>query len=192
MNRTGIINYLITKYCYNKYLEIGVQKRNQNFEKIICKYKQCVDPDSKAKADFILTSDDFFAQNNETFDVVFIDGLHYCEQVFKDVINSLKVLNKNGTIVCHDMLPINEIEQKREISYFWTGDCWKAWFKCRSIIDDIEMFVIDTDHGVGIIRQGKQKKISIDEELTWEFFCNNKKLMNIITVEQFLNKDDIT
>ena len=36
-----------------------------------------------------------FNNNKKEFDVIFIDGLHIYEQCRKDIINSLKVLNKN-------------------------------------------------------------------------------------------------
>ena len=52
-----------------------------------------------------MTSDEFFSQNKETFDLIFIDGLHIHEQVLKDIDNSLNVLNENGVILLHDCLP---------------------------------------------------------------------------------------
>lgn len=43
-----------------RYLEIGTQRPEQNFDKVICEYKVSVDPDPNAHATFCLTSDDFF------------------------------------------------------------------------------------------------------------------------------------
>ena len=45
-----------------------------------------------------LTSDDFFKSNKETFDVIFIDGMHQTEYVLNDFNNSVKCLNDNGKI----------------------------------------------------------------------------------------------
>ena len=45
--------------------------------------------------------------NKESFDCVFIDGLHTYNQVKKDIHNSLKYLNINGIIMLHDCLPNN-------------------------------------------------------------------------------------
>ena len=56
---------------------------------------------------FLGTSDEFFNQNNEKFDVIFIDGLHHYDQCQADAINSLKCLNKNGFIFFHDFIPRN-------------------------------------------------------------------------------------
>lgn len=187
MFRYDIINFLIKKNNYKKYLEIGVFRRTLNFDKIKIEYKKCVDPMPEAAADFIATSNNFFEKNEEMFDIIFIDGLHLQEQVFKDITNSLESLSLNGVIVCHDLLPVNETEQEVPIkTKVWTGDCWKTWFKCLSLFDDLEMWIVNTDHGVGIIKKGKQNKINIDKKLDWEFFLENKQLMNIISVKQFI------
>src|SRR6478609_9013885 len=111
MDRTSIIQFLIDKVNGKKYLEIGMGP-GLNFNAIKCDYKVCVDPTPTVPVTFSLTSDNFFEQNNETFDVVFIDGLHWSEQVYKDIENSLKVLNKGGYIICHDMSPHSEFIQR--------------------------------------------------------------------------------
>lgn len=189
MYRTEIINYLIEKNNYKNYLEIGVRNPNDNFNKINCDFKIGVDPNPNSNATFIETSDDFFLKNEKKFDIIFIDGLHLCEQVIKDVENSLKFLNKNGTIVCHDCLPNNEEEQMRSpVVNFWTGDVWKAIAYFRMNQENLQIQVVDADFGCGIIREEKQKlfpKTDISN-MNWEFFIKNRNnLMNVITVEQF-------
>ena len=80
-------------------------------DKINIKYKVGVDPCLEAhdrEPTFKLTSDDFFAKNKETFDIIFIDGLHESEQVERDINNSLLCLNQGGYIVCHDINPTKE------------------------------------------------------------------------------------
>jgi hypothetical protein len=42
-----------------------------------------------------MTSDEFFEINKSTYDIIFIDGLHIDEQVERDIINGLKILNLN-------------------------------------------------------------------------------------------------
>lgn len=189
MNRSDIINKYITKYNYKSYLEIGVQRKAQNFNNIVCERKVSVDPAPEDDVDFRITSDAFFAQNKETFDIIFIDGLHHDYQVFIDIENALKCLKENGTIVCHDMLPNQENEQwKHPGPGGWTGDCWKAWMKCRSLYENKEMFVINTDWGVGIIRDGKQELIKIPDVLDWNFYVTNRILMNSISEQEFLER----
>jgi hypothetical protein len=187
MNRLHIIQSLINKCNAKKYLEIGVQA-GYVLDKVKCDYKIGVDPDKNSRATLFLTSDEFFSQNEEMFDVIFIDGLHHADQVLKDIENSLKILNPNGYIVCHDMIPYDESMQlvPRQQDT-WTGDCWKAWVYFRQNRNDLYMFVIDTDFGCGVIKSGNQELISINQDLNWQNFVVNKNYwMNIISVEQFL------
>ena len=49
-------------------------------------------------------SDNFFLENNQTFDVIYVDGHHLAEQVYKDAVNSWNVLNKKGLIIFDDYI----------------------------------------------------------------------------------------
>jgi len=194
MMRWDIINHLIDKNNYKSYLEIGVQDYTSNCEKITAEYKIAIDPAPRNKCDFIGTSDEYFAQLSlETkFDIVFIDGLHLSEQVNKDIENSLKHLNPKGTIVLHDCNPTTESMQVRnDHGGPWTGDVWKSIFKYR-FKSDLDVYVIDTDYGCGIITKGTQILSSIeynDSNLTWDTLeFNKKEMLNLISVEEFLNK----
>jgi len=111
MKRFNIIN-ILGKYIKAKsYLEIGVAN-GTNFSKVNIENKLGVDPDPTSKATIIDTSDSFFAKNDKYFDIIFIDGLHHKEQLEKDINNSLKFLNNNGYIICHDVLPLNKNMQE--------------------------------------------------------------------------------
>tara|TARA_R100000544_G_scaffold37198_2_gene27781 strand:+ start:312 stop:890 length:579 start_codon:yes stop_codon:yes gene_type:complete len=188
MTRTEIIQKLITKVGAESYLEIGMGP-GKNFNEIICNKKVCVDPTPTVPVTFSLTSDDFFKQNKDKFDIVFIDGLHWSEQVYKDITNSLEVLNDGGYIICHDMNPHSEFIQrypqpKKESE--WTGDCWKAWVKLRTERDDLNMCVINTDYGCGVITRGKQDKLIVSGELTWDLLDSDRtNLLNLISVVKF-------
>ena len=188
MTRTEIIQSLIDKVGGKKYLEIGMGP-GKNFADITCDHKVCVDPTPTVPVTFSLTSDAFFEQNKDTYDVIFIDGLHWSEQVYKDIINSLNVLNDGGYIICHDMNPHDEFIQRYpqpKAESEWTGDCWKAWVRLRSERDDLNMRVVDTDYGCGIIKKGNQEKIKINGELTWELLDSKRKeLLNLMTVDEF-------
>ena len=188
MIRTEIIQILINKIQAKKYLEIGMGP-GLNFNSIECDYKICVDPTPTVPVTFKLTSDDFFKQNNETFDIIFIDGLHWSEQVYKDIVNSLNVLNDGGYIICHDMNPHSEFIQRYPqplAESEWTGDCWKAWVNLRTERNDLNMFVIDTDYGCGVITKGKQELVKIKNDLTWDTLNNDRtKLLNLISVNDF-------
>ena len=49
-------------------------------------------------------SDEFFLSNNLTFDIIYVDGHHLAEQVYKDAINSWNVLNKKGLLIFDDYI----------------------------------------------------------------------------------------
>ena len=188
MTRTEIIQSLIDKVGGKKYLEIGMGP-GKNFAGVVCEHKVCVDPTPTVPVTFTLTSDAFFEQNKEMYDVIFIDGLHWSEQVYKDIINSLNVLNDGGYIICHDMNPHSELIQRYpqyKPNTEWTGDCWKAWVKLKTERNDIKMSVVDSDYGCGVITKGKQKKIKVSEDLTWELLDSNRiELLNLISVDEF-------
>ena len=165
MDKIYIINYLAKKINAKKYLEIGIDQ-GINFKNIDINYKIGVDPYSNYPDVIQKTSDDFFKSNKEKFDIIFIDGLHHTDQVYQDIINALDYLNPQGYIICHDILPTSE--QMQNIPFqggLWTGDCWKAFVKLKQTRNNLEMFTIDNDMGLGIIKKGNQAKITISETI---------------------------
>ena len=186
MSRTEILNLLIEHYGYTDYLEIGLGD-HLNFERINCKHKTGVDPDHSSRGDFVMDSDSFFAQNKKKFDLIFIDGLHYADQVMDDIINSLAALKQNGTIILHDCNPTNEAMQAvPRRSKAWTGYVWKAFVQMRKR-SDLEMFTINTDCGCGVIRKGTQQPFYAGE-LRFDLFVRNKaRWLNLISVERFVS-----
>lgn len=196
LTRTDIINALITKFNYRTYLEIGIQCPLRNFSliNINLKKKRAVDPNMcpmmPKKISCEQTSDIYFGKHkNTTFDIIFIDGLHECKQVFKDIINSLNILSDNGCIVVHDCNPITEEMQMYPLSKnmdHWTGDVWKGIYKLRSKQSNIKLFTVDINLGCCIIRKGRGKILQDKNNLTWEFFNKQRKnILNLISVEEF-------
>lgn len=203
MFRYDIINFFIKKYNYINYLEIGVNI-GLNIRQVIAEHKDGVDSGREGmfapETNYPMTSDSFFdlIKNHDIkYDIIFVDGLHHDYQVYKDIINSLNHIKPNGTIICHDINPLWEITQKNESvegCKCWNGSCWKAWVKLRAERDDLEMYVVDTDHGCGVIRQGKQKTITLSKDafdLDFEYLDDNRKeLLNLISVEDFFKLND--
>ncbi len=50
------------------------------------------------------SSDDFFITNTLCYDVIYIDGYHKADQVYRDCLNSWKNLNNNGILICDDYI----------------------------------------------------------------------------------------
>ncbi len=156
VTRIDILNELIRQRGYRRYLEIGVQY-GHCFRAIRgATRKVAVDPSplfkpSPSEILHAMGSDDFFAANQETFDLIFVDGLHHADQVLRDVRNALSRLAPGGLVVMHDCNPSTEAAQivPRQAKD-WNGDVWRAFVRLRMDLP-YRCFVLDTDHGVGII-----------------------------------------
>lgn len=198
MTKADIINRLIQQNNYKSYLEIGVAA-GENYNQIVCEYKSNVDPcfDDKDSQDRnivvnLMTSDEFFEKTEETFDIIFIDGLHVYEQVYRDIQNSLKALNPGGSVVCHDMLPPTEWHQRPANEFFkgqqWNGDSWKGLARIRTE-QDLKVYTVNTDWGVGVIQTAESPRYEgdLNEILQYTYFQKHVfELMNVVTPEEFL------
>ena len=200
-SRADIINSIIMKNenVFKKYLEIGVEY-GQTFQNVNIETKIGVDPDSKFIDESIVlkTSDAFFAENiindsdnnddnnddnknntdnvkyNHTFDVIFIDGMHQSDYVFRDFKNSLSILNENGVILLDDVLPLtyNEQLQIPRKHYYengilkygesWTGDVWKfLYYVLIHYYECIELQIYNHTNYRGVC------KIKIIQQIDW-------------------------
>lgn len=189
MLRTDIINQLLAHYNYRKYLEIGIENPSLNFNHIWAPHKLGIDPDPNANANLCLTSDQFFELWDHRmggFDLIFVDGLHHCEQALKDIDNALELLNPGGTIVVHDCNPSSwSMQEVPRMQETWTGNVWKAWMQFR-VRNDLRMFVVDTDYGVGVIQKIRPihkplDRVSVMSVLTYkELEANREQWLNLI------------
>jgi hypothetical protein len=189
--RYDIINKIIIKRNYTSYLEIGCFK-DETFNQINIKKKIGVDPVSGGN--LRMTSDKFFTENKEKFDLIFIDGLHVYEQVIKDIFNSIKVLKENGIILVHDCLPRKLWYQTpTRMSDTWNGDVWKAIVECRTL-ENIDTYTCLADEGIGVIKVQKNNNLlnlnlSNFKNLKYkEYYTNRESLMNIISVKKLINQ----
>lgn len=200
--RYDLINYLIEQFGYQSYLEIGVRNQADCFDRVKCGYKESIDPNPRSGTvvTYRMTSDEAFAlihQKEQTYDIIFIDGLHLEEQVDRDIVNSLQALNENGTLVMHDCNPPNKFMQREKFEVNgkfppWNGTVWKSYVKLR-FREDLEVRVVDTDWGCGIVRRGKQQVYAENflptVHLTYQFLdWDRKNLLNLISVEEFYQK----
>ena len=183
INRWDLIKRIIKEKRFNSYLEIGCDD-DYSFSQIEVEKKIGVDPYSGGN--YKGTSDEFFLRNSECFDCIFIDGLHEYDQVYKDIINSLKFLNEGGIILLHDCLPPS-IHQQAVPRYkrTWNGDVWKAIVNIRTNAnyDTVTCYI---DHGVSIIRKQKNVdrlnlNINNFKNLKFkDFYYNYKKYMRLM------------
>lgn len=184
--RWELINALIQKHDYTSYLEIGYDI-GTNFNQVNCKKKESIDPClgyyDCAKPTYKMTSDEFFSLTKNTYDIIFVDGLHHSEQVDKDIENSLKILSSGGSVIIHDCNPQSKASQEvpRQIRQ-WNGDVWKSIVRYRQR-GNLGVCVLDTDEGLGIISSNICKvpiPFPIPFDLTYEFLDSRRKeLLNL-------------
>jgi hypothetical protein len=198
MNRTDILNFLIKKYSFNKYLEIGVRDSNENFNKIIINDKDGVDPFPVTPVKYQVSSDLFFSDyvNNKKYDIIFVDGLHTSEQVYKDIKNSLMCLNDGGFIIIHDCNPTQEYHTRSYDEYLkhrgiWNGDVFKGFIKIKKELPEYSCFVVNEDYGCGIITKQhilKNKTFDLDiNDINWKLFdINRVNLLQLIEYDEFI------
>lgn len=190
IKRWDLIDYLNTTYKFNSYLEIGCDD-DQLFSKISIKEKIGVDPVSGGN--YRAKSDDFFDKNLKKFDLVFIDGLHEYHQVKKDILNSIKFLNKEGFILVHDCLPRSISAQAvPRFRNIWNGDVWKAIVELRTY-PNLEIFTCLADEGISIIQVKKNSQIlKIDKNITdlkfKDYYYNYRDYMRVINFSEIKKK----
>ena len=188
-DRTLILKEIIKYKNYNSYLEIGCDQ-DENFSQISIKNKIGVDP--KSGGTHRMTSDTFFINNTQTYDLIYIDGLHTYEQTIKDIKNSLKYLNQNGTIVLHDCLPKKIWNQIVPRMYgHWNGDVWKAIVEARTW-KNINTFTIIADHGLGVIQKKDNSNILLEKIDNYkklkfkDYYIKHKEFMNPIEYTNYI------
>jgi hypothetical protein len=188
-----VFNTVISQRGYTKYLEIGLSNCT-TFNNVQCELKHGIDPNTY---DVIVgdgwqifektTSDKFFENCNQEYDIIFIDGDHECNQVLRDIDNSIKHLSPNGIIFVHDTKPHTELMQQSPMPNnlcergLWTGDVWKAIAKFRSTRKDFTVRTFDVELGLTILERGEGTLIEIPEELSYEWYLTNQDyVLNLI------------
>lgn len=180
--RLSLLQRAIDRLGARRYLEIGVDD-GVVFSYLTVPERIGVDPvDAKPAVAAAcrrngtryvkMTSDRFFADVAPSLlaggvDVAFVDGLHTCEQAYRDCLNALNYLTTGGVVLVHDCLPASEAEAVAAESYEaaaalnlpgwvgeWTGDVWKSIVLLRSQHADLDVAVFDCDHGIGLVQRG--------------------------------------
>lgn len=231
MDRFRLIKNTIFSHSYTSYVEIGVY-RGRSFLPVKCWKKIAIDPYMKISWKgklygiyknmyninskyYNLTSDNFFRNKAPKIlgagkiDLFFIDGLHTFEASLKDVLNSLKYLNKNGTIIMHDCFPPHKAAATPAASFQdakkmnvngwtgqWCGDVWKTIVYLKEKYPlNLNVAVLNSDFGLGIISFTTpiKSKLEIDEDLfkrieslTYEsVFSNPEKTLGLREAKEF-------
>jgi len=208
MDRITLIGELITGKKLTNYLEIGVFN-GRVFFRVKSTFKIAVDPSfafdywRKLGKLFInpynlfnqyieKKSDDFFAEDapglfaRRKCNLSLIDGMHEYGFALRDVENTLNYLSDDGVIVMHDCNPVTKEEactfeewKARGFKGQWNGDVWKTIMHLRTFRDDVNVFVLDCDQGLGIVTKRKpESRLNFSKDdingFTYEDFDKNR------------------
>jgi hypothetical protein len=191
-----IINTIFEYYNFDSYLEIGVRNPADTFDKIKSTIKHSVDPNPYRNYTYNVTSDVFFEKYvNMKYDVIFIDGMHTEEQVYKDVKNSINHLNESGFIIIHDCNPKNKWLTRSWEEYLskpggWNGTVYKAFLRLKKELKEWSCFVVNENQGCGVLTRNHIIKNELIEcnidDITWEEFEKNRNLLlQLISFEYY-------
>ncbi len=171
MSQSEYVGNVIQLQRPQVYLEIGVATGKTLFAPPHPPLSIGVDPafssdvphiDSGTIMVFKETSDNVFDKGilDETLsgrhiDMAFIDGMHLCEYVMRDFINTAARCRKDSLILIHDMFPQNRAEAQRERTQSrWTGDVYRFGLALMKYNPGFPlMFVSDTaGTGMALVR----------------------------------------
>jgi hypothetical protein len=185
-----LINDLISDLNYKSYLELGVSI-GESWKLISCQNKIGVDNNINVANEFDgvihATTDDYFLNNKDKFDLIYIDALHEKNQVYKDFKNSFNVLNDSGVIIFHDVNPF-DISQTHFNS---SGDVFELWIE---LAKTYKVYIIKNEYdgdSVGIfIKSENSKFIDIEvKDYTYQFFSENREdFISYLNYEEIINK----
>ena len=104
---------------------------------------------------FQMGSDAFFAQHDPErllgakIDMAFLDGMHRCEYLLRDFINTERCCKPNSIIALHDCLPVEVNMAERSPSAvpadaphrqgWWTGDVWRTALLLKRVRPELAM-----------------------------------------------------
>lgn len=217
------INRIMKNKNFN-YLEVGVAY-GLTLEGVTAQSKIGVDPYPKFNLRYLptnckifkTTSDQFFdsLDNSQKFDFIFLDGLHEINQLIRDLVNSIKIINQDSWILIDDVVPYdsvsaisNLVESKklRKTSLFpdfigWHGDCFKIIELISAKFNFLDSFLIiypdnpqllvriKADYDLNSIQfQPLKEYYDYVETITYENFFESNNFRKLpIYIEELLN-----
>ena len=175
--RHTVVNELLALFDRPSYLEVGVCT-GATFDAVVAPVKVAVDPnfrfDHEAPERRVdgtsyhhVTSDDFFGtvvDDDDTFEVIFLDGLHTLEQTLRDFLNALEHLAPDGVIVIDDVRPSSYLaslpqrgrvrKARRELGdpdKAWSGDVYRLVYFIDTFCQQLTLRTVADNHGQSVV-----------------------------------------
>jgi len=174
MKRADLLNAIAARIGAKSYLEIGVLKGVTFFDVAIPR-KVAVDPQFKFDRAKLSTpgctfhqlpSDEYFHNHarSESFDLIYLDGLHTFEQTLRDLNNALRCSHRQSVIVLDDTIPndyfaslpsqqrcLDLRTQAQLPSRAWMGDVYKTVFYIHDFLNFLSYATITENHGQTVV-----------------------------------------
>jgi hypothetical protein len=165
------------------YLELGIgDARNVRYTK--CKNKTSVDTSDKFNPTYVMTTDEYFERNqNETFDIIFIDANHDFDYALRDLNNSMSRCHK--FIMMHDMVP----PTLRHTNHHNCSDSYKILYYLLKETN-LEVLVLNQNFGLTFIKMPAEP-ITIPEQYqkaSYEEFMQFLKTKKIYSPEDIIKE----
>jgi len=160
MNKTQLnsgrpLSDYLKKHSFTSYLELGIFTKD-TFEHINSIKRTGVDKDPKWSPTHLMTTDEFFAINDDRFELTYIDANHMIDFVVRDYNNSILVTDK--VIAMHDMIPPTD----EYTAPHYCGDSYKMLAYLIDHKDEHDFIVLNENYGVTFIF-GPFKPIHLDD-----------------------------
>ncbi len=144
MNHVAFLALMKQIFNPRTYIEVGVWQGATLLSDPVPDFVVGIDPDPALTADVMRgcrnllimrsTSDDAFAElssakilGKRQSDFAFVDGMHHCEVVLRDIANCARLSREGALIFVHDVLPSNQQQASREpVPGAWMGDVYKV------------------------------------------------------------------
>lgn len=143
----------------------------------------------------------FYAISDEQnkFDVIYIDGLHTFEQSLRDLLNSIARLNPNGVIIIDDIIPNSYVASLPDLALVnrlwtqmgmqdvsWMGDVFKLVFLIQSSFQQYSYATVQETRGQLVLWPGRRpaselvdRKIRRISRLEYSDVIEHEKIFNI-------------
>ncbi len=156
-----------------------------------------------------VTSDEYFGkyvEAAETFDVIYLDGLHTFEQTLRDFNNALEHLEPRGVILIDDVRPHTYVASLPNLGNFrvvkrrlniadrrWMGDVYKLVWFIDSFYQGLRYRTISDNHGQAVVWRESRPSVterSVTEvgSLTFEEFMLQRDVLRLGPFGEILNE----
>ena len=165
MSKYDIVNALVLKERYERYLEICTPNTGGTFRKIKrANLHACHRLLYRCPPEFRDGGEISFRSGNDAiegvlpagaiYDIIFIDPWHTFECSLRDLQEAFSMLSPRGTMVVHDCSPPSkEVASPQLRDGPWSGVTYCAYIEFLWSHPEVEYYTVNTDYGVGVVKK---------------------------------------